>query len=413
MRPRHTQHSLPGFPIYSAAFIAPDKIVVGGGGGSSKSGIENKLRLYSIGPDRSVILENEIEVEDAPTSMAVDLKASTGHFKCRDNTNLPKSNKVICGINSPLEKIKQGENVNCRMFGLNDDVFHRDISINTLPPDEDDYQKVTVLSPDRNLVAVAGCHSLSLLSFPNLEPAASPVQLEKEIYDATFSSTGETFVVATTHNLHVYSTKMLAMSTSPRKGKNKNSSVTEETGSLELLQTVDLPDSIGGPGACTFRSVRYHPCNDDVVYTVINASPPRERGRKTPARRGYILKWNSQTWTVDKHKKVGDKGLTAFDISSDGRFLGYGSSDLSIGILDPKTLTPLCTVLKAHEFPPTAVKFDPTTKLIVSGSADSTLRIVAIPEVVGGFSWTVITLVLMAILVVIIAIAMQDRRLVW
>ena len=123
------------------------------------------------------------------------------------------------------------------------------------------------------------------------------------------------------------------MSTSPRKGKNKNSSVTEETGSLELLQTVDLPDSIGGPGACTFRSVRcvghcgnpqytlkpvsrYHPCNDDVVYTVINASPPRERGRKTPARRGYILKWNSQTWTVDKHKKVGDKGLTAFDIRS-------------------------------------------------------------------------------------------------
>ena len=43
MRPRHTQHSLPGFPIYSAAFIAPDRIVVGGGGGSSKSGIENKL----------------------------------------------------------------------------------------------------------------------------------------------------------------------------------------------------------------------------------------------------------------------------------------------------------------------------------------------------------------------------------
>jgi len=86
--------------------------------------------------------------------------------------------------------------------------------------------------------------------------------------------------------------------------------------------------------------------------------------------------------------------------------------------------------LKAHEFPPTAVKFDPTTKLIVSGSADSTLRIVAIPEVVGGFcewtglgmwnladpirvAWTVITLVLMAMLVVIIAIVMQDRRLVW
>ena len=104
-------------------------------------------------------------------------------------------------------------------------------------------------------------------------------------------------------------------------------------------------------------SSRYHPCDDDVVYTVINASLPRGPGHKTPARRGYILKWNIQTWTVEKHKKVGDKGLTAFDIRSvtiwtslavyyrhafsslDGRFLGYGSSDLSIGILDTKTLT--------------------------------------------------------------------------
>ena len=43
MRPRHTQHSLSGFPIHSAAFVAPNYIVIGGGGGSSKSGIKNKL----------------------------------------------------------------------------------------------------------------------------------------------------------------------------------------------------------------------------------------------------------------------------------------------------------------------------------------------------------------------------------
>ncbi|KAF5364005.1 hypothetical protein D9756_000539 [Leucocoprinus leucothites] len=399
MRPRHTQHSLPAFPIHSATFVASDKLVIGGGGGSSKSGIKNKLRLYSVGSDRSIDLKNEIEVEDAPTSMAVDLKSST----------------IICGINSPPEKIQKGENENCRLFSLNGDVFRAGTSRSTLPADEDDYQKVTVISPDCKLVVVAGCHSLSLLSFPSLTPAAPSIQLEREIYDATFSSTGETLVVATTHNLHVYSTKVRSMSSSPKKSKSKNKTktITEKTESMELLQTIELPSSTGGPGACTFRSVRYHPSNDNVVYTVINTSPPRERGRKTPARQGYILKWNALTWTVEKQKKVGDKGLTAFDISLDGRFLGYGSSDLSIGILDPKTLTPLCTVLKAHEFPPTAVRFDPTTKIIASGSADNTLRIVTIPEVVGGSSWTVIILVVMTLLVVVIAIAMQNGRLTW
>ncbi|KAJ3575159.1 hypothetical protein NP233_g1273 [Leucocoprinus birnbaumii] len=357
MRPRHTQHSLTNFPIHSAAFVASDRLVVGGGGGSTKSGIKNKLRLYSIGSDRSIELKNEIEIEDAPTSMSADLKASSRH---------------------PLAK-------------------------------------VTTFSPDCKLVAVAGCHNLSILSFPNLEPAASSIQLEKEISDATFSSTGETLVVATTHNLHVYSIKSRPETSSSKKNRSKNKagSSTGKMGTLELLQAIELPSSLGGSGACTFRSARYHPSNDSVMYTVINTSPPRERGRKTPARQGYVLKWNTQTWTVEKQKKVGDKALTAFDVSLDGRFLGYGSSDLSIGILDPKTLTPLCTVLKAHEFPPTAVKFDPTTRVIASGSVDNTLRIVTIPEVVGGFSWTIVILALVTALIVLIAIAMQGKRLGW
>lgn len=59
---------------------------------------------------------------------------------------------------------------------------------------------------------------------------------------------------------------------------------------------------------------RYHPSNDDVLYTVINTVPSRERGRKAPARQGYVSKWDTQSWAVEKQKKVGDKGLTAFDV---------------------------------------------------------------------------------------------------
>jgi prolactin regulatory element-binding protein len=74
-------------------------------------------------------------------------------------------------------------------------------------------------------------------------------------------------------------------------------------------------------------------------------------------RQSYICLWNTETWVVEKVKKVGDCGLTCFDVrcetwfklailglglieaSFDGRFLGYGSSDLTIGLLDAKSLS--------------------------------------------------------------------------
>ena len=43
MRARHTAHSTPTFPVYSAAFLSPTELILGGGGGASKTGIKNKL----------------------------------------------------------------------------------------------------------------------------------------------------------------------------------------------------------------------------------------------------------------------------------------------------------------------------------------------------------------------------------
>jgi hypothetical protein len=43
MRARHTAHATPTFPVYSAAFISPGDLILGGGGGASKTGIKNKL----------------------------------------------------------------------------------------------------------------------------------------------------------------------------------------------------------------------------------------------------------------------------------------------------------------------------------------------------------------------------------
>ena len=101
--------------------------------------------------------------------------------------------------------------------------------------------------------------------------------------------------------------------------------------------------------------------------------------------------WDSWTWSN-------------VEVSSDGCFLGYGSSDLSIGVLDAKSLSvlifsllhvtpraqtdnifqPLFTILKAHDFPPTTLKFNSNMTLLVSGSADNTIRIVSLAQQAAG-----------------------------
>lgn len=43
MRAKHVHHELPTFPIYSAAFVSSNELVLGGGGGASKTGIKNKV----------------------------------------------------------------------------------------------------------------------------------------------------------------------------------------------------------------------------------------------------------------------------------------------------------------------------------------------------------------------------------
>jgi len=99
--------------------------------------------------------------------------------------------------------------------------------------------------------------------------------------------------------------------------------------------------------------------------------------------------------------------LTCFDISPDGRFLAIGSSDLSIGILEANTLLPIVTILKAHEFPPTTIKFNPSSTLLVTGSPDNSIRIVNVPQYSGSYAWGIMMLILVALTVALLAVAVQ------
>ncbi|KIM90988.1 hypothetical protein PILCRDRAFT_811489 [Piloderma croceum F 1598] len=417
MRTQHTQHSLPAFPVYSSAFLSPDELVLGGGGGASRSGIKNKLRLYHVGDNRTLDLIDELELEkdeDAPMSM-------TAH---------PDNKQLVCGINSTPTKLEKGQNENCRVYDLQEKKLTLVGTRGTLTvsTDNDDYQKVTVLSPDAKLLAVAGNRDLSLLTYPSLIPAASSIQTSHDIYDATFSST--TLVIATTHNLLVYALPSASADSSTtkgkgkgkRKGKQKSKAQTELE--LELLQTIELPVLPGAVEGASFRAARFHPHTPTTLYTIVNTTPPRTRKTKTTTRPAFVVKWSvpasadandgekeeKTEWEAAKVRKVGEKGVTCFDVSPDGRFLAFGSSDYTIGILDANTLGPLLTILKAHEFPPTTLRFSPTSNLLVSGSADNSVRVISVPAELGGQSWGILLVIILTLIVILLAIAFQMLR---
>lgn len=72
-------------------------------------------------------------------------------------------------------------------------------------------------------------------------------------------------------------------------------------------------------------------------------------------------------WTLERYKKVANKPVTAFHVSGDGRWIGFGSSDLSVTVLDSSLYT-IKVFKNAHGFPVTCIGFG-KNDLLASGSA--------------------------------------------
>ncbi|KAF8525358.1 WD40 repeat-like protein [Gautieria morchelliformis] len=379
MRTRHTSHTLPAFPVYSSAFLANDLLVLGGGGGSGKSGIKNRIRLYRIENDEKMEMLDELQLgdEDAPMSMAVCLNEK----------------ELACGINSTIDELQKGKNENCRIYSVVAQKIGLTRKCGTFQSDNaEDYQNVTAISSDQSLLAVGSTKNEVMLRwYTSLTPAALSIQLQRgQLYDATFSPAS--LIIAATTHLEVYSLPKA------RSGKKK------KLDALSLLRIVDPPTSPAQ--GLTFRAARFHPIQPETMYTVLNASPPRVRGKPSP-RPAYICMWDTNTWQMIKMRKVAEKGVTCFDVSADGKLVAFGSSDYTIGVLDSQTLAPVLTILRAHDFPPTTLRFSPDASLLISGSADNTLRIIVVPKNFES-SWTTIMIIMMTLLVLMLAIALKQ-----
>ncbi|RXK39100.1 prolactin regulatory element-binding protein [Tremella mesenterica] len=407
-RTQHHHHNTPQFPVYCLDWVDDTTLILGGGGGASRSGIENKLKLCRVSKDgRNVKYINELKLsgdEDAPMTLAID----------RNNKQL------ITGINASAASVREGKNEQCRTFSFGNDKLEYVKAAGTIDAiwsDDYPYQKLTAFSTKLSLVAVGTTdNQVSILRSPSLEVVAPTFALDGELVDLDWGGEGEEWLAVTTDaSLCIYHV-------------NTNDKVT-----LELKQTIYPPSLDISPVA--FRAARFSPVkvSPPTIHGVLNVS-------KTPAKRGaprkaFVVSFgivagpstaplvldSSQggtvkgkekegselgKWDVLVKREVAGKPITVFDVSSDGQLLAYGCSDLSIGILDSKTLAPLLKILHAHSFPPTALKFNPSASLMVSASADNTIRAVVVPASFGGVSMTLIAL-LVAILAILVVLVMR------
>ncbi|GAA5900839.1 hypothetical protein JCM8208_004624 [Rhodotorula glutinis] len=373
------------FPVYSVAFTTDDTVILAGGGGSSRTGVKNRLSMYTVDVKKrqiSLVEEHELsKEEDAPMTVAVH----------------PQSKSIVAGINSSVAQLEKGVNENVRVFSYDDKEIKYEKRKQTITStDPDHYQKVTAFSraAASPLVAVGTTNSqLSLLSFPDLDDVFPSITYDgEEIYDADFNDEGDMLVGTSSNKLCVWSTKAADKEAEP-----------------EPLQVIERP-VLKKELACTFRAAKFgRSATASNLYTVVNASPAGNV-RKPPAgsKKAFVSLWDTRAWKLLKTRTVSQKPVTAFDVSEDGTLLAYGSSDLSVGILDAVTLRPLLTVLHAHDFPVTALKFNPSASVLISGSADNSIRVIEVPTLAqrGGSSATYA--VLMTLLILLLAILIQQ-----
>ncbi|KAI8324305.1 WD40 repeat-like protein [Martensiomyces pterosporus] len=342
-----------GFPVGCIGITAGNEIVLGGGGGPGRSGVKNKLALYSVDSKKrtlksisEVVLSSD---EDAPTCLAIH----------------PKDKVLVSSVNVDKKRIESGENSNCRVFKLLKKSIQKEKATKTICSTSDlDYQKTIAFDPAGKLIANGSTDgTLAVVQYPSLRPAFPFIEAADEVNDLDFNSAGKWLAVATDRELKVIATK-----------------------SGEEVQTIDKPHTTSGESA-VFRFSRFGRGKgklgafrqqtgagvelQDVLYTVLNT-----RSRK----QAYIALWDTSKWTKIATRPVCRSAITTFALSSSGKLLAFATASLQIAICDAHTLEMLMCIPAAHSFAITALAFDKDDRFLVSGSADESCQVFELPE---------------------------------
>ncbi|KAI9496466.1 quinon protein alcohol dehydrogenase-like superfamily [Zychaea mexicana] len=330
-----------GIPVYGVTFTPTNQLLIGGGGGPGRSGVQNKLVSYKVEPRRKDLEEEAVydlsNDEDAP--MCLDAH--------------PTENVVVAGINSTEQNIKKGENKNCRVFKVLESQFELTKSLASITSKSaEDYQKVIRFNSDGTLFATGSSNGqVRVYSYPSLEPACDAIESsgDDEVMDVDISLEKDKLTFLLRDAIKLVNLR----------GRHAG----------KVKQTIS-PATIDNKQKFQFRSFRYGRlyCKD-FAYLVAN-SP----------KGGYVVKLDAYTLERVQMVRISKKPITAFCISQDGGVIAAASSDYTISLYESNSLRLLYQLKEAHGFAITSIAISPDRRLLASGSADNSCRIITLPE---------------------------------
>ncbi|KAG0036383.1 hypothetical protein BGZ82_004289 [Podila clonocystis] len=328
-----------GIPLFCVGFTNDDNLILAGGGGAGHSGVKNKITIYKVDPANKTLnklVEKELNsVEDAPMSISVHPTESAAAF----------------GINSAQNKIEAGENENCRIFHYTNELIESVHNKGTLASrDPIHYQRVTRFSKDGTMLATGGTDGvIALLKYPTLTPVMPVTQFKgHEILDLDFSANGTHIAAVSAQNLWI---------------------ISAETG--KVLEVITNP-VLNQTRPFQFRSCRFgRGPFANILYTVVNGGATQKP---------FVCMWDTANWSRIRTLTVGQKPITACAISSDGKLIAFGSSDMSVRVCSSKSLQVLMTVPKVHSLPMTCLSFNGDASQLVTASVDGTCNVITVPK---------------------------------
>ncbi|KAJ2847895.1 hypothetical protein IWW36_003617 [Coemansia brasiliensis] len=327
-----------GFPVACIGITPSNDVMLGGGGGPGRSGVQNKLAIYSMS-DSTKSLQQKCELvlksdEDAPTCLAMH----------------PKEKALVASINGSSEDIQKGSNKNFRVFTLTKSRIKTGKTTKSIcSSDQIDYQKCIRFSNTGDMVAGGATDgTLSVIKYPSLKPVSPFIDATDEINDVDFGAQDRWLAVATDSEIKVL---LVADSSS--------------------IKSIRDPHTVSGERAA-FRFARFgisslpeSKAQTDALYTVLNT-----RSRKSC----YIVQWDTQTWSRISTRFIAHSAATTFAMSNKGDLLALATASLQICICDARTLKVLLRISAAHSFAITALTFDKDDKRLISASADETCQ---------------------------------------
>lgn len=446
-RTKHYSHPTPAFPVYCLGWADDTTLLLGGGGGASRTGVLNKIKHCRVSSDGSKLTqeaEQQFEPgEDAPNSMAVDREQKI----------------VVTGVNAAESSIKAnpfGGNVHVRTFGYGGGSFETLGGVQTITDewkgqDEYPYQKITVLNHTSTLLAIGTTNNrVSIVTFPNLERLGEDIVIDEnqgELVSVDWSVDGGWLAVTSEKAIKLFSIS-LPISSAEKSSSSSSSSSTASSHrhhpTWHFRQTIFPPSLDIAP--VTFKSARFSRLPSTtlkhlMIHTILNSNPPKKvSGRKQgKGSGGFSAKAQKKAfacnfalvkpkeaknsvsegttekkddgfdggelgkWDIVARRELGTKPVTVMDVSADGLLIAYAFSDYSLVILDSLTLAPLLKILHAHSFAITDLAFNPSATLLASAGADNTVRVVVVPDNFGGSAaWTVLGMILAAILALVV-----------